>query len=387
MAADGAENKNENADKNGTVNESDCKPTELESKIITQIEYYFGDINLPRDKFMLEKIKLDDGWIPMSVMLAFQRLAKLTTDPTVVAKALFHSDLMEVDESGSEIKIRRSPEHPLPEFDEARKKELLDRSIYCGWFPEDTTIDTLLNFFNQYGPVENVVMRKYKDNITKTRKFKGSVFVTFKTKEKGQEFLDLTGVKYQETELTKMWQSEYLTQKKQEFLEKKLKRSKKGEEEQAKEEDPEGDAQMKDKLPRGAIIHLTGDFTGITREIIKEKFSALGFEPAFIEFKIGETEAHVRFSEENAGKNFIEKVGTELEMPNSKLTARLLEGDEENTFLETAAVVRNAALKRRQQLKKGGRKSKKDKSNNRGKKRKGSNISDKSPAAKVVITG
>lgn len=63
---------------------------------IILFQYYFGDINLPRDKFMLEKIKQDDGWIPMSVMLTFQRLAKLTTDPKVVVKALFHSDLMEV---------------------------------------------------------------------------------------------------------------------------------------------------------------------------------------------------------------------------------------------------------------------------------------------------
>lgn len=85
---------------------------------------------------------------------------------------------------------------------------------------------------------------------------------------------------------------------------------------------------------------------------------------------------------------FIEKVGTELEVTNSKLTARLLEGDEENTFLETAAVVRNAALKRRQQLKKGGRKAKKAKGGGRGgsgKKRKGSPIGDESPPAKKAV--
>ncbi|CAG2067108.1 unnamed protein product, partial [Timema podura] len=32
--------------------------SDLEKKIIRQIEYYFGDINLPRDKFLLEQVKL-----------------------------------------------------------------------------------------------------------------------------------------------------------------------------------------------------------------------------------------------------------------------------------------------------------------------------------------
>lgn len=45
---------------------------------------------------MLEQIKQNDGWIPMSVMMKFQRLAKLSTDPKVIASALESSELMEV---------------------------------------------------------------------------------------------------------------------------------------------------------------------------------------------------------------------------------------------------------------------------------------------------
>lgn len=59
-------------------------------------QYYFGDINLPKDKFMLEQIKIDNGWIPMSTMIKFQRLAKLSDDPKVIAEALHLSQLMEV---------------------------------------------------------------------------------------------------------------------------------------------------------------------------------------------------------------------------------------------------------------------------------------------------
>ena len=56
---------------------------ELEAKIVRQIEHYFGDYNLPRDKFLKETIKEDDGWVPMTTMLNFQRLAALSTDSKV----------------------------------------------------------------------------------------------------------------------------------------------------------------------------------------------------------------------------------------------------------------------------------------------------------------
>ena len=60
-----------------TMTETDTKPkveeTEVKkgeatdatsvAKIIRQIEHYFGDFNLPRDKFLLEQIKdSEDGW-------------------------------------------------------------------------------------------------------------------------------------------------------------------------------------------------------------------------------------------------------------------------------------------------------------------------------------
>lgn len=49
-------------------------------------------------------------------------------------------------------------------------------------------------------------MRKYKDQVTKTFKFKGSVFVTFANKEKAQEFLNIESVKINDTELIRKWQ-------------------------------------------------------------------------------------------------------------------------------------------------------------------------------------
>lgn len=101
--------------------------TDLEKKIVQQMEYYFGDINLTRDKFMREKIQEDDGWITLEIMLSFGRLASLTTDAAVIVEALkkAESNLVVVSDDGT--KVRRSPDNPLPEAEQFRK-ELMART-------------------------------------------------------------------------------------------------------------------------------------------------------------------------------------------------------------------------------------------------------------------
>jgi lupus La protein len=34
---------------------------EVEIKVLKQVEFYFGDANLPRDKFMLERVQENEG--------------------------------------------------------------------------------------------------------------------------------------------------------------------------------------------------------------------------------------------------------------------------------------------------------------------------------------
>ena len=40
---------------------TDNQPSALEQDIIRQVEYYFGDANLARDKFLQEQIGKDEG--------------------------------------------------------------------------------------------------------------------------------------------------------------------------------------------------------------------------------------------------------------------------------------------------------------------------------------
>lgn len=62
------------------------------------LQYYFGDANISRDKFLLEEAKKDEGWIPLTVLLTFNRLKCLSEDHAVIMNALRKStdDLLEV---------------------------------------------------------------------------------------------------------------------------------------------------------------------------------------------------------------------------------------------------------------------------------------------------
>lgn len=102
--------------------------SDLDQKIIKQIEYYFGDINLPRDKFLQEKIKEDEGWIPLKTLLTFKRLAALSEDPEVIANAVDKSENEIVVVSEDRTKLRRNPENPIPEMNDERKKQMMERT-------------------------------------------------------------------------------------------------------------------------------------------------------------------------------------------------------------------------------------------------------------------
>merc|ERR1712080_708555 len=129
-------------------------------------------------KFLEETIQSDDGWVPMDVMLKFQRLAGLSTDSKVIMSSLKKggSGLMEVDDDNQ--KIRRCPTLPLPEWNDARRQELMDNTVYVKGFEKtETTLDDLLEYFGKFPNVLNVSKRLYENRkkITWRRRIKSSM--------------------------------------------------------------------------------------------------------------------------------------------------------------------------------------------------------------------
>jgi len=149
---------------------------DLLEKIRLQIEFYFSDSNFRKDKFLKGKAAADEakeGYVPLSVLLTFNKLKTLTTDLDVVAKALKSSDSVTL--SADAQKVKRSAE--LPENDDSA-----ERTLYVKGYPiddDEVTIDSVKERWSTYGKILMVKLR----TAYETKKFKGSCFVEFDNKE------------------------------------------------------------------------------------------------------------------------------------------------------------------------------------------------------------
>jgi len=344
------------------VQEEVAEPTILDQKIIRQVEYYFGDYNLPKDKFLQEQIKTDDGWITLETMLKFQRLKDISEDASVICEALLKSSAKLMEVSDDKTKIRRSPNKPLPELSEARRQEIMARTLYLKGFPnEGTTLDTILEFLKPLGKTDNIQMRNWHDKTEDKWKFKGSVFVTFPSRDEAESFLKLESVKHGDKELIRKWQKDYLEEKKIELKEGKRGKEKRKQnlkdaaEGDAKDGDEEGDEknghgkegkdgdedskngakEAKEEHVLGAVLVLKGLKETTNWTNIKDVLVELGGDVAFVDFTKGDPEAFCRLRKADTAKEVVAKMTDDkVEIDGVEVEARVLEGEEEVKYLD-----------------------------------------------------
>jgi lupus La protein len=135
-----------------------------------QVEFYFSDSNYRKDTFLRAAAETDaDGFVPLTVLLTFNKLKQLTEDPTVVAEAIKDCDFLVLNSAGD--KVKRS--QPLPEVDTST-----ERTLYAKGFPtndSDVNIDSVSQLFSQFGKINMIKLRR----AASDKKFKGSVMVEF----------------------------------------------------------------------------------------------------------------------------------------------------------------------------------------------------------------
>ncbi|KAE8739146.1 hypothetical protein FOCC_FOCC015375 [Frankliniella occidentalis] len=336
---EGVEAKKENGAKVDIQTAEEKGEPGLDFTIANQIEYYFGNINLPKDKFLQEQIKLEEGWVPLDVMLRFQRLAQLSKKADTIAAALRKcSTLMEVNEDGT--KIRRSPNKPLPEMNEEWQKRLNERTVYCKGFPQSlTSIGDYLDFFKPFGPVEHINLRKYVDRSTKKLMFKGTAYILFETKEAADNFLALDGVKFQGTELITMTHAAHSEEKKKEKDERWGKKVKK-DNNATEDKDKDKNKGKGKELNKGCIVKISDiKDEELSRDVIKSTLTGLGAAVAFVQYNTGDKEALVRLmsKEDGAATEFLKKLtesGEKVKFGEEEMAVSVVEGEEEEAFLQ-----------------------------------------------------
>ena len=159
----------------------------------SQVEFYFSDSNLPRDKFLLQQVGgSKNNPVELKILHTFKRMRHFQPFEAIV-EAMKVSTFLELCEDDTCVR-RRDPlpasldNGPDPNAIEIFEDRAAPRSVYAKGFGEEkpSTQFDIEHFFAEYGTTNAVRLRRTDDKV-----FKGSVFVEFDSEEAAQKFLEL----------------------------------------------------------------------------------------------------------------------------------------------------------------------------------------------------
>lgn len=134
------------------------------------MEFYFGDSNLAKDKFLAQKLGEDpDGFVNVDLFLTFNKIRALTSETQDIIDALASSEILEVTSDGK--KLRRKKPVERTNFD--------DCTIYVERLPPHADHKWLRDVFNRFGNVTHTSIPRFR----MSGKIKGFAFVEFESPE------------------------------------------------------------------------------------------------------------------------------------------------------------------------------------------------------------
>ena len=158
-----------------------------------QVEFYFSDSNLPKDKFLLSKVGGSANHsVPLSVIHSFKRMQRFQPFSAVV-EALKSAETVQLTDNDTAV-VRKVPlsdsvTDTSPEAVKAFEDRVTNCSIYAKGFgsEEPSTQYDIEAFFDSNAPTKDV--RAVRLRRTYDKVFKGSVFVEFGSEEGQKNFL------------------------------------------------------------------------------------------------------------------------------------------------------------------------------------------------------
>mmetsp|Transcript_5510 Transcript_5510/g.16638 ORF Transcript_5510/g.16638 Transcript_5510/m.16638 type:complete len:447 (-) Transcript_5510:954-2294(-) len=118
--------------------------------IIKQVDFYFGDSNFPKDKFLQKEVKKRaDAFVPLKIIASFTKIKKLTGSWRVVAKAIECSAIVELNVARNSVRRR----HKLPD---PKMNPTWNRTVVVENLPRNLSIDKTRSMFAAAGVVEHV---------------------------------------------------------------------------------------------------------------------------------------------------------------------------------------------------------------------------------------
>lgn len=292
----------------------------MAAQIKRQVEFYFSDSNYRKDTFLRAAAESDaEGFVPITVLLTFNKLKSLTTSVAEVAEAIADSDALVLN--AAKDKVKRSV--PLPDVDTSA-----ERTLYVKGYPTDdadVTIESITEYFSAFGKVNMVKLRK-----TLEKTFKGSVLVEFGSVAEMEAALKATheynGKPFVQVSTFADWNNE-----RQAFQNK---RKRKSDGDAAEAEDKE-DEEL--QFESGLVFRVTGVPPAATALQLKQFFKEVTEDVKFVDLTEGGS-AVLRVANKDAAAKIASKAaeGFELALEGSDekfpLTANALEGAEETQY-------------------------------------------------------
>lgn len=84
---------------------SALSPSDIKSRLLTQVEYYFDIENLCKDVFLRQNMN-EEGWVQLSRIANFSKIKMLTADLSLIVEALSASDQVEMDQSRTFVRLK-----------------------------------------------------------------------------------------------------------------------------------------------------------------------------------------------------------------------------------------------------------------------------------------
>ncbi|KAL5018412.1 hypothetical protein ScPMuIL_004134 [Solemya velum] len=144
-------------------------------QIQDQMEFYFSDANLQRDRFLKKQIdESKDGYIELSVFLNFNKIRSITTEIDDIRKGLSKSDELQLSEDGAKVKRIKPLEMP---------HNVDERTVYVECLPHDADHDWLKKTFSSFGKIAYVSLPRYRTSGDT----KGFAFIEFETESSAEK--------------------------------------------------------------------------------------------------------------------------------------------------------------------------------------------------------
>lgn len=124
---------------------------ELTARIVQQVEFYFSDVNIMKDTFLLQHIKHNkEGYISLKLLSGFKRIKQLVKNWRELSYALESGSSM-LQLNSEKTKLRRIT--PLPSYDETTP----DRTVVAFDLPLEKPV-TIKNVINLFEPCGKIVL-------------------------------------------------------------------------------------------------------------------------------------------------------------------------------------------------------------------------------------